>query len=197
MSDKENNLAEESAEQAGAEIPADAGAAMAPPPQEAELANLLEDARNKVDENWNLCLRLQADMDNLRKRFERDLANAHKFALERFAQELLPVRDSLEMGLAAFAGGQVDPVRLHEGVELTLQMLHRLGKFKHGGQPTAQRFNPDFHQAPAEARMLNLCRGDRGPERLPAERPSAAPGDGDRVALARGDRRRRGGILRS
>lgn len=149
MSDKENNLAEESAEQAGAEIPAEPGAAMAPPPQEAELANLLEDARNKVDENWNLCLRLQADMDNLRKRSERDLANAHKFALERFAQELLPVRDSLEMGLAAFAGGQVDPVRLHEGVELTLQMLTTvLGKFGISEvNPQHERFNPDFHQA--------------------------------------------------
>ena len=150
MSDKENNLAEESAEQAGAEIPTDTGAAMAsPPPQEPELTSLLEDARNKVDENWNLCLRLQADMDNLRKRSERDLVNAHKFALERFAQELLPVRDSLAMGLAGLAGGQVDPARLQEGVELTLQMLTTvLGKFGITEvNPQLERFNPDFHQA--------------------------------------------------
>ena len=148
MIEKENNLAEESVEQAGAERPAETGEVTAPP-QETELAMLLEDARNKADENWNLCLHLQADLENLRKRSERDLANAHKFALERFAQELLPVRDSLEMGLATSAGGQVDPARLQEGVELTLQMLTTaLSKFGITEvNPQLERFNPDFHQA--------------------------------------------------
>jgi molecular chaperone GrpE len=148
MSEKESNLAEESVEQAGAESPVDPGVATAPP-QETELAILLEDARNKADENWNLCLRLQADMENLRKRSERDLVNAHKFALERFAQELLPVRDSLEIGLVTLAGGQVDPARLQEGVELTLQMLTTvLGKFGITElNPQRERFNPEFHQA--------------------------------------------------
>jgi molecular chaperone GrpE len=147
MVEKENNLAEESVEQASAENVAEPGEAAQP--QEMELANLLEDARNKADENWNLCLRLQADLDNLHKRSERDLANAHKFALERFANELLPVRDSLEMGLASAAGGQVDPARLQEGVELTLQMLTAaLGKFGIKEiDPQLERFNPDFHQA--------------------------------------------------
>jgi molecular chaperone GrpE len=148
MSQKESDLAEESVEQAGAEQSADP-AAMTDPPQETELATLLEDARSKADENWNLCLRLQADLDNLHKRSERDLANAHKFALERFAQELLPVRDSLEMGLVTSAGGQIDPARLQEGVELTLQMLTTaLGKFGITEiDPQLERFNPDFHQA--------------------------------------------------
>jgi molecular chaperone GrpE len=148
MSGKENNIAEDPIEQAGAEHSADP-ADVTEPPQETELATLLEDARNKADENWNLCLRLQADLDNLHKRSERDLANAHKFALERFAQELLPVRDSLEMGLVTAAGGQVDPARLQEGVELTLQMLTTaLGKFGITEiNPQLERFNPDFHQA--------------------------------------------------
>lgn len=148
MAEKENNLAEESVEQAGAERPAEPGDVTAQP-EETELAMLLEDARTKADENWNLCLHLQADLENLRKRSERDLANAHKFALERFAQELLPVRDSLEMGLATSAGGQVDPARLQEGVELTLQMLTTaLGKFGITEvNPQLKRFNPDFHQA--------------------------------------------------
>lgn len=148
MAEKENNLAEESVEQTGAEPGAEASGAPAAPP-DAELAVLLEDARNKADENWNLCLHLQADLDNLRKRSERDLANAHKFALERFAQELLPVRDSLEMGLASSAAGQVDPARLQEGVELTLQMLiSALAKFGITEvNPQLERFNPDFHQA--------------------------------------------------
>jgi molecular chaperone GrpE len=148
MSGKENHIADDPVEQAGTGHSADPGDA-AEPPQEAELATLLEDARNKADENWNLCLRLQADLDNLHKRSERDLANAHKFALERFAQELLPVRDSLEMGLATSTGGQVDPARLQEGVELTLQMLTTaLGKFGIAEiNPQLERFNPDFHQA--------------------------------------------------
>jgi molecular chaperone GrpE len=148
MSGKENSIEEDPLEQAGTEHHADT-AAVTDPPQETELATLLEDARSKADENWNLCLRLQADLDNLHKRSERDLANAHKFALERFAQELLPVRDSLEMGLATSAVGQVDPDRLQEGVELTLQMLTTaLGKFGITEiNPQLERFNPDFHQA--------------------------------------------------
>jgi molecular chaperone GrpE len=148
MSGKENNVAEDSVEQAESGHAADP-AEVTEPPQETELATLLEDARNKADENWNLCLRLQADLDNLRKRSERDLANAHKFALERFAQELLPVRDSLEMGLVTAADGQVDPARLQEGVELTLQMLTTaLGKFGITEiDPQFERFNPEFHQA--------------------------------------------------
>jgi molecular chaperone GrpE len=148
MSGNENNLAEESVEQAGTEGPTESEAATAPP-EEANLAILLEDARTKADENWNLCLRLQAEMDNLRKRSERDLANAHKYALERFAQELLPVRDSLEMGLAAFTAEKVDPGKVHEGVELTLQLLTTvLARFGITEvNPLRERFNPDFHQA--------------------------------------------------
>ena len=148
MADKENILAEESVEQAEQAGGADPERAPASPP-ETELAVLLEDARNKADENWNLCLRLQADLENLRKRSERDLVNAHKYALERFAQELLPVRDSLEMGLASFDGGQADLARLEEGVKLTLQMLtSALSKFSITEiNPELERFNPDFHQA--------------------------------------------------
>ncbi len=146
MSDKENILSEASFEQPGEEQNENGDATLQ---GEAELANLLEDARSKADENWNQCLRLQADMENLRKRSDRDLANAHKYALERFAQELLPVRDSLEMGLAAGSAGNVDPIKLHEGVELTLQLLTTvLGKFGISEvDPLHERFNPDFHQA--------------------------------------------------
>ena len=87
-----------------------------------ELHALLTDARSKADEHWDQCMRLQAEIDNLRKRTERDLANAHKFALEKFSAELLPVKDSLEMGLMA-AQESPDVNRLAEGAELTLKML--------------------------------------------------------------------------
>jgi molecular chaperone GrpE len=115
----------------------------------AELTALLEDARGKADEHWDQVVRIQAEMDNLRKRTERDLANAHKFALERFANELLPVKDSLELGLAAFTAENPDPEKLREGVELTLQMLtNAMGKFEiREVNPQDERFNPDFHQA--------------------------------------------------
>jgi len=115
----------------------------------AELHALLEDARGKADKHWDQCLRLQADLENLRKRAERDVASAHKFALERFAAELLPVRDSLEMGLSAFEAESADPEKLREGVELTLQMLtSAMGKFEiREINPQGERFDPEFHQA--------------------------------------------------
>ena len=55
----------------------------------------------KADENWDRYLRAAAELENVRKRAARDVENARKFALERFARELLAVKDSLEMGLAA------------------------------------------------------------------------------------------------
>jgi molecular chaperone GrpE len=115
---------------------------------EQAMGTLLEDARTKADEHWNQCLRLQAEIENLRKRNERDLSNAHKFALEKFAAELLPVRDSLEMGIAA-VGDNVDPVRLKEGSALTLKMLaNAMDKFNIKEiNPLNETFNPDYHEA--------------------------------------------------
>ncbi len=83
-----------------------------------DVQQLLEDARSKADEHWNQLLRARADLDNLRRRHERDLESAHKYALERFALELLPVKDSLELGLAsgADAGTGADKA-LREGIE--------------------------------------------------------------------------------
>ena len=116
-------------------------------PDHAELTALLEDARGKADEHWDQVLRLQADLENLRRRSERDLANAHKFALERFASELLPVRDSLEMGLAAFENENTEKHK--EGVELTLQMMSGvMDKFEiREVNPQDEAFDPDYHQA--------------------------------------------------
>jgi molecular chaperone GrpE len=143
MSIKENEHVDEGT---GADAPvAEAEAS----PAHAELSGMLDDARNKADENWNQCLRLQADLENQQKRAERELANAHKFALDRFSQELLPVRDSLEMGLSAFTEHNTDADKLGEGVELTLQML--AGVMEKFGitevNPLDEPFNPDFHQA--------------------------------------------------
>jgi len=112
------------------------------------LQALLEDARNKADSHWDQCLRLQADIDNLRKRNERDLINAHKFALEKFAVDLLPVKDSLEMGLAA-AGENTDVAGLKEGGELTLKMLtSAMAKYNiNEVNALNEIFNPEYHEA--------------------------------------------------
>jgi molecular chaperone GrpE len=112
------------------------------------LQALLEDARSKADSHWDQCLRLQADIENLRKRNERDLVNAHKFALEKFAVDLLPVKDSLEMGLAA-AGEGADVAKLKEGSELTLKMLaSAMDKYNIKEIiPLNEIFNPEYHEA--------------------------------------------------
>lgn len=93
-------------------------------------------------------LRTRAAAENLRKRTERDVEAAHKYAVERFANELLPVKDSMEMGLAA-ALAATDVEGIKQGMDLTLKMLHdflermQIRKI----EPVGQRFNPDFHQA--------------------------------------------------
>jgi molecular chaperone GrpE len=111
---------------------------------------LLEDARNKADEHWNQFLRLQAEMENLRKRNERDVTNAHKFALEKFSAELLPIKDSLEMGIAAATEGDgIDADKLLEGSDLTLKMLgSAFSKYNIKEiNPLNDLFNPEYHEA--------------------------------------------------
>jgi molecular chaperone GrpE len=114
-----------------------------------ELTRLLEDARNKADDNWDQLMRARAEMDNLRKRNQRDLENAHKFALEKFSQDLLQVWDSLELGHQAALDENADVDKLREGTELTLKLLVNVME-KNGIQqidPDGEPFNPDYHQA--------------------------------------------------
>lgn len=114
-----------------------------------DLAAKLADAQHEASNYKEQLLRLRAEVDNVRRRTEREMEGARKYALERFASELLPVRDSLEMGLqaASVAGTDLDKVR--EGVELTLKML--TGVLEKFGitevNPHNQRFNPEQHQA--------------------------------------------------
>jgi molecular chaperone GrpE len=108
----------------------------------------LEAALNKARENWDLLLRARAELENLRKRAQRDIENAHKYGLEKIANELLIVRDSMELGLGA-AQENADVQSLREGAELTLKMLVQVME-KFGIQqmdPAGQKFNPELHQA--------------------------------------------------
>ncbi|QBQ54271.1 nucleotide exchange factor GrpE [Nitrosococcus wardiae] len=114
-----------------------------------DIQRLLEDARTKADEHWNELLRARAELENQRRRHERELEKARKYALEKFAQELLPVKDSLEMGLAAAQAEDADVAALREGTELILKMFDEVAA-RFGIEtvdPQGEAFNPEFHQA--------------------------------------------------
>jgi molecular chaperone GrpE len=89
-----------------------------------ELQAALADARAEAAQNLDKFLRAKAETENLRRRAETDLANAHKFAVERFALEMLAVKDSLERARAVEVqtGGAVIE-KLHEGLDLTLKLM--------------------------------------------------------------------------
>jgi len=114
-----------------------------------KLGLMLEDARAKADQNWDQLVRTRAEMDNLRKRQARELENAHKYALERFVNALLPVRDSMEMGLVAASEESADVATLREGAELTLKLMADvMDKFDVVQvDPQGQAFDPEQHQA--------------------------------------------------
>lgn len=117
-----------------------------------DLQALLEAAEAKANQNYELALRTQAELENVKRRASIDLEKAHKFALEKFSSDLLPVKDSLEMGLSAgAAAGDQQLEKIVEGVELTLKMFADVLS-KHGLKevnPEGEKFNPDHHQAMA------------------------------------------------
>lgn len=114
-----------------------------------ELVGELEQANAKAQENWDKALRIQAEMDNLKKRTQKDVENAHKFALDGFTKELLMVVDSLEMGIQAATSDIPEVVQLKEGSELTLKQLQSaFTKFNVIAiDPVNEAFNPEQHQA--------------------------------------------------
>ena len=147
MSDKETELEEKQAAESN-EAPAEMETEVQPAGAD-DLAAKLTEAEAKAQDSWDQMLRTRAEMDNLRRRTERELENAHKFALERIAQELLGVRDSLELGLNAAKGENAELASLVEGTDLTLKMLTTvMEKFAiKQVDPLDQPFNPDLHQA--------------------------------------------------
>jgi molecular chaperone GrpE len=104
-------------------------------------------AEAKAQENWNSYMRAVAELDNYRKRTEREIDQARKFAIERFAQELLGVADALEAGIRIGAENP-GPVLL-EGAQATLRELSKA--FDKAGikliDPKGQPFDPNWHEA--------------------------------------------------
>ncbi len=111
------------------------------------MAAALAAAEAKAADNRNSYLRAVAELDNFRKRSEREIENARKFAIERFAQELVTVGDALEAGINA--GATTPGPALLEGAQATLRQLHRA--FDKGGikliDPAGQPFDPEWHEA--------------------------------------------------
>ena len=130
---EEQNQAEDPLEEAIARV------------QELE-AQLAETAKKEQD----LLLRTRAEIDNIRRRTEQDVEKAHKFALEKFAKDILNTIDNLERALATPANMEDESVKaLFNGVELTLkELLATVARF--GVEPVGivgEAFNPDLHQA--------------------------------------------------
>ncbi len=114
-----------------------------------ELKLQWEQAEQKAQDNWNKAVRVQAEMENLKKRTQKDLEDAHKFALTGFAKELLPVFDSLVLGLQAATGDSEEVKKFRIGSELTIKQFESVfAKFNIIAiDPLGQPFNAEQHQA--------------------------------------------------
>jgi molecular chaperone GrpE len=111
-----------------------------------DLGALLKKAEDEAAELKDAWLRARADVENVRRQGANDVARAHKYAIERFAGDLLPVKDSLE---SALASGVAAPEALIAGVELTLRQL--VAAFEKAQvaeiDPAGEKFDPHQHQA--------------------------------------------------
>ena len=112
------------------------------------LQQALTEAEERAKSHWEQYLRAVADLDNVRKRAQRDIESANRYGLEKFAAELLPVRDSLELAVQN-AAGKADVRSLVQGQEATLKLLskalERIGVV--GIHPEGEPFDPARHEA--------------------------------------------------
>jgi len=137
---------------AGQRLDAGAPAAdAAPVPAGAETdveatAARLAAAEAKATEQYDLYVRAVAEMENVRRRAQDDVSKAHKYAIESFAESLLPVRDSLEMALKT---DKVTVESMREGVEATLRLFASVFEKNKliAIDPVGQKFDPNHHQA--------------------------------------------------
>ncbi|KMW73636.1 heat shock protein GrpE [Photorhabdus luminescens subsp. luminescens] len=116
---------------------------------DSRVAELEEQLKQAQQRERDAILRAKAEVENIRRRTEQDVEKAHKFALERFANELLPVIDNLERALEAVDRTNTEIAPMVEGIELTLKsFLGAVGKF--GIEVVGDTnipFNPEIHQA--------------------------------------------------
>ena len=125
------------------------GATGEQPPAPKSAAELLADAESRMQEQREAWLRALADAENARKRAQADISNAHKYAVERFVESLIPVTDSLE---AALTTDSADAATLRSGVELTLKQLKAAFEKSAVAEinpAPRDKFDPHSHQAMA------------------------------------------------
>jgi molecular chaperone GrpE len=133
----------------------DTGEAGAPAGSASPLAELerlqqaLAESEERARGHWEQYLRAVAELDNVRKRAQRDIEAANRYGLEKFAAELLPVRDSLELAVQSADQAQVDARSLKQGQQATLQLLakalERIGVAPI--DPVGEPFDPSRHEA--------------------------------------------------
>ncbi len=152
----------------------------------ATLEDQLEAARAEIGEHQERSLRLAAELENVRRRFARELDSVRRHGLEHFAADLLPVIDSLELALAAAAAA---PESLREGLEMTIRLLHDILSRHHIEpiDPMGEPFDPNVHEAmatqpssePADTVLQVVQKGYRLHGRLlrPARVIVSRPGD--------------------
>jgi molecular chaperone GrpE len=113
------------------------------------LQQALAEAEERAKGHWEQYLRAVAELDNVRKRAQRDIEAANRYGLEKFAAELLPVRDSLELAVQSADQAEVDARSLKQGQEATLQLLakalDRIGLTPIS--PVGEVFDPSRHEA--------------------------------------------------
>ncbi len=114
-----------------------------------DIEALLAESRAEADKHRDMALRIQADMENLRRRTRIDVENAHKYALDKFVDALIPAMDSMEMGIEAASkeGATLESIR--EGVSITFkQLLDVLNEFNvERIDPKGEKFDPQQHEA--------------------------------------------------
>jgi molecular chaperone GrpE len=126
--------------------PGNTGPSAAQPAADPDVGTLLQKAEAEAADFKDAWLRAKAETENVRKQAQGDISKAHRYAIERFAQELLDVKDALESSLAA---GNAAPETLKAGVELTLKNLNAAFDKAQIAEinPIGQKYDPHRHQA--------------------------------------------------
>ena len=115
----------------------------------AELQKKVDTLTAELEKTKDQALRAQAEAQNTKRRAEADVEKAHKFALDKFVESLIPIMDSLEKGIESAAKAQGSHEAMKEGMELTLKLfVDTLNRFKvEAVDPQGQPFDPNYHQA--------------------------------------------------
>jgi len=139
-----------------------------------EVEQALQDALAKANENYDIYMRAKAEAENVRRRAAEDVAKASKFAIESFAEALVPVADSLEKALQTEAA---TAEALREGAQLTLRQL--LHADRPGGPEVRPELPPGHQHGAGAGRHRPQPRRERAAKGLEDRRPRAAAGAGD------------------